>query len=94
MEGSKEKEKEKRKLLFGNFPCQIRIHPATDFRLAQSVPEQEHEFGNSAFGRTVVAADNASFEQMQSGFVASHRIPAEGLPALVDDDDAALCGIL
>ena len=34
------------------------------------MPEQEHEFGYSAFGRTVVAADNAGFEQMGGEAVA------------------------
>ena len=88
------KEEKKRKLLFGNFPCQIRIHPATDFRLAKSVPKQEHEFGNSAFGRTVVAADNAGFEQMQSGFVASHLNTAALALGNVDNDDASFCCVL
>ena len=55
------------------------------------MPEQEHEFGNSAFGRTVVAADNASFEQMQSGFVASHLNTAALALGNVDNDDASFC---
>ena len=58
------------------------------------MPKQEHEFGNSAFGRTVVAADNAGFEQMQSGFVASHLNTAALALGNVDNDDASFCCVL
>ena len=79
-------------LLFGDFSCQVGIHAVADFGLVQSVPQEEHEFGDCTFGGAVIAADDACLEKVKSGFVASHLDGAALALGDVDDDNAAFAG--
>lgn len=80
-------------LFFRNLPRQIRIHQLPDFVLAESVAQEEHQFGDGTFGGTVIAADDACLKELQAGFVASHLHGAALALGDVDNDDAAAAGI-
>lgn len=79
--------------MFANFSGQIGIHSVADFGLAQTVAEEEHEFGDGAFGGAVVTADDAGLEKLQAGFVAFHLDGTALALGDVDDDDAAVGGV-
>ena len=80
-------------LLFRNLACQIGIHAVADFFLAETVAEEEHEFGDGTFGSTVVTADDACLKKLEAGFVSSHFDGAGLALGDVDDDDATVCGV-
>ena len=63
-----------------------------DFGLVQSMPQEEHEFGDGTFGGTVIAADDACLEKLQTGFVTSHLDGATLALGDVDDDNATFAG--
>lgn len=63
-----------------------------DFGLVQSMPQEEHEFGDGTFGGTVIAADDTCLEKLQTGFVTSHLDGATLALGDVDDDNATFAG--
>ena len=77
------------RLSFGDFSCQVGIHAVADFRFAQSVAEEEHQFGDGAFGGAVVAADDTCLKKLQAGFVPFHFNGTSLALGDVDDDDTS-----
>ena len=80
-------------LNLGDFSCQVGIHAVADFGLVQSMPQEEHEFGDGTFGGTVIAADDTCLEKLEAGFVSSHLDCAGLALGDVDYDDATIRGI-
>lgn len=60
--------------------------------MVQSMPQEEHEFGDGTFGGTVIAADDTCLEKLQTGFVTSHLDGATLALGDVDDDNATFAG--
>ena len=55
-----------------NLPDQRTIQMLLYFIRRHAMPEQEHQLGNSTFGRAVVTAHHTGLQQFSPGFIAVH----------------------
>ena len=71
----------------GDFAGDAGFHLVDDFLVRVAVAQQEHEFRDHGLHRSVVAVDDASLQQLQSGFIPVHLYAAFVALGDVDDDD-------